>query len=251
MTASPQKIRLSTLTLTLTTLATLSALMPLSSLATPTSGILTGKQQIIIKAKSQGEIIAIKIAEGSSIRKDDVIAIIDDKQESIELQLAKSEYITAKNDFEKNKQLKKYLSLDELNKKENEFLKKKSAYDLKNLSLENTRITSPINGIIAKRYYNLGETVASGDKVYEVVNMDDLIIELDITPAQLKNLKQGDSIPFHAEDAPHKKFSAQISFIAPTIDSVSGSIRVILELKNFKEKNSYVLKPGSLVIFDL
>ena len=59
------------------------------------------------------------------MKKGDIIAKLDQK-EQVELKLAKAEFHAAKDDYQKSKKLKKFMSAEELTKKKNDFLKKKN-----------------------------------------------------------------------------------------------------------------------------
>ena len=223
-------------------------LLPSLIFAYTVSGILQGKEEVLIKAKSQGQITKIILKEGDRVKPGDILAIIDDQQEQIEVKLAKVEQDSAHKDYLKTSKLKKFVSQEEVLKKKNEYLKKKSIYELKKYNLENTQITSPIEGIVAHQFIKKWETVKSGEKVYEVILPDELIIELDIAAKISVNLKKDQSLSFTTEFDKKKKYQAQIYYISRMIDKSSGTIKVKLKIDNKKELN---LMPGALVSFEL
>ena len=96
-------------------------------------GLLQGKEEVLLKSKSQGELIEILIKEGQKVKKGDIIAKLDQKKEQVELKLAKAEFHAAKDDYQKSKKLKKFMSAEELTKKKNDFLKKNQIMSLKKL----------------------------------------------------------------------------------------------------------------------
>lgn len=234
------------------TLILLFFLMSLSSaFSAEAIGILRGENEILIKTKSQGEVIKIVIPEGSSVKAGQTIAILDNQKEKIEYKLAKAEYATAERDYFNSKKLTKYISKDELHKKKNEYLKKKSNMELKKYNLDSKNIVSPFDGTVARSYLRLGESVSSGAKAFDVVQMKKLEIELDVDAKNAIGLKAGDKLNFRTEL--HKKyFEAEVSYVGKTLEKASGTIRVRLSLQNkTNDKGQYELLPGTLVKVNL
>ncbi|MBI2522384.1 MAG: efflux RND transporter periplasmic adaptor subunit [Bdellovibrio sp.] len=212
------------------------------------SGILAGKEEVLIKTKIQGQIQQINFSEGQRVKEGDVLVVLDDEQQKLELELAKVEYETAKEDYIKTGQLKKYVSQEEILQKKNNYLRKKTVYELKNVSFENTRMTAPIGGVLSRIFIKKGESVGSGEKAFEIINPEDLVIELDIAADKIGKLKTQDQLNFSSEQEKGKSYKGTISYISPVIDKTSGTVRIKLELKNPTDaENKLQLKPGTLV----
>jgi membrane fusion protein, multidrug efflux system len=211
-------------------------------------GLLKGKEEVLIKSKSQGELVEILIKEGQTVKKGDVVARLDDKKETVELQLAQAEHDAAKTDFESSQKLKKFISKEELTKKKNTYLRKESAFKLKEIALKAKHFISPINGIVARRYIKKGESVSSGEKSFEIINMKELVINLDILAPKAQKLKLEDSVVFQTELHPGKTFKASIYHIGPVLDKASGTVNVKAELANMPlENGSYFFRPGTMI----
>ncbi|MBF0298198.1 MAG: efflux RND transporter periplasmic adaptor subunit [Oligoflexia bacterium] len=214
--------------------------------------VLQSSDEVIIKAKTQGQITKIFFKEGDHVKTGDLLALIDDEQERIELDAAKIDMDSAKIDFEKSSKLKKYISEDELYNKEVTYLKKKSAYDLKSYILKNTRITTPISGLISKQNIKEWTTINSGDNTFEIIKPENLIIELDIDINKVKKLKTGQILKFTTEYNKNKQYDAEIFFIGNVIDKASGTIKLKFKLNNkMINKNDWELRPGSLIQLEI
>lgn len=208
-------------------------------------GVLFGKKEITVKAKAQGEIIKMNFEEGHTIRENDVIAVADDRQKKIERDLASIEYDMSFKDYQKSVKLGKFISKDELFQKEGVMIKKKSTFQLKEVDLANTKVLSPISGVITKIYVDQGETVATGDKIIEVVQVDELILQANISTKDIRTLKLGSNIKFKVGDLGDQEFDAKLSFISPVIDSATETVRIKFAVKNiFDPQKNYILKPG-------
>lgn len=214
-------------------------------------GIIQGAKEIVIKAKSQGEITETFLSEGAPITAGQVIAIIDDQQELIERNLASAEFKSAQKDYLDTKKLQQYVADEEILKKKDNFVRKKSNLKLKQYSLSNTRIVSPISGLLAQSYFEKGETVSMGDNVYKVVQMEELKIYVYVPASDLVRFSSKKSVQFKTKSLGDQTFQATVEFISPIIDSASGTVKIRLRLENPKDDHgNFVLKPGTLAMVD-
>lgn len=209
-------------------------------------GILQGKEDITLTTRSQGEVSNIHHKDGSFIKAGTIIAQLENEKELIEKNLAENEHDTAKNDYEKSLDLKKYISEDELNKKKNLYLSKKSNLDLKNYNLKTRDIISPISGVIARSYIKKGEYVSSGTKAFDIVQPENLIIDLNVDAAVIKKIKEGDKLPFKSE-LHSKSYQAVVVYIGSILDKASGTVNVKLKLHNPLTANKYLFQTGEMV----
>lgn len=211
------------------------------------SAVILGENEIKIKAKSQGQVSSIAIEEGIRVKAGDVLAILDDRQEKIERDLASVEFQIAEKDFEKTKSLSKYVSEEEIIKKKNDFLRKKSVYDLKEYNFSNKRVTAPIDGVVTRKYFSPGDTVASGDRIFDIVQLENLVLEIYIDPKDAAKFSKGQTISFKTDLQKDKEFSATIVFISPVVDAASNTVRIRATIKNPPlPEGGFEIKPGTV-----
>jgi membrane fusion protein (multidrug efflux system) len=215
-------------------------------------GVLQGKKEIIIKTKSQGQLEEIYFTEGEVVKLGDVLGSLNNEKESIEKEMAFNDFKMAEKEFNKSEKLAKYISKDELQQKESDFLKKKNLHKVKEYNLNAKNIRSPINGIFTRRFIKEGENISSGVKAFEVIQFDHLIIDLHVQAKYLSKIQKGNKMTFSHELNPTKKYLGEVYFIGPVLDKASGTINVKLRLANIKNKNgNYKLKPGAMVKVDI
>lgn len=217
------------------------------TVASGPSALIYGKSEITIKTRSQGEIVTLGVAEGQKVKRGEMVAQLDDRQEKIDQAQAESEYVLAKDDWKKTEKLKKYVSADEINQKRSSYLKKKSVFDLKSLDIEKKKITSPIDGIVTRLYFEKGETVSVGDKFVEIVQMEDLYLVANVPSAEVSAYKVGTEFRFKVDGQP-ATFDAKVIFSSPIIDASSDTVRIKFEAKNVRlgdaPDGAFALKPG-------
>ncbi|MDX1695860.1 MAG: efflux RND transporter periplasmic adaptor subunit [Ketobacteraceae bacterium] len=109
--------------------------------------------------------------------------------------------------------------------------------------IERLTIYSPQKGIVVKQDVQEGQYVKTGDRIYRVASLERLWVELEAYESQLPWLRYGQAVNFTTDARPGEVFSGKISFISPTVNEVTRTVDIRVNLEN---PNS-TLKPGLFV----
>ncbi len=102
-----------------------------------------------------------------------------------------------------------------------------------------TNIFSPVNGFIFKKELNNGSSFMTGKKVFEIVNLDKVWIEVKIHQDQLKNLNKVDNFTL-TTSAYSRTFEAKKVQLYPKLDEKEEAFTLRLEVNN----KEHLLMPG-------
>ncbi|MES2828305.1 MAG: efflux RND transporter periplasmic adaptor subunit [Bacteroidota bacterium] len=95
--------------------------------------------------------------------------------------------------------------------------------------VSDANIKSPINGIINKRYIEVGAFVtAQGTQMFEIVDVSKLKLKVNVNESQVANLKIGDRIDIKSSVFPTDKFYGKVTFIAAKAD---GTLNFPIEIE--------------------
>ena len=101
--------------------------------------------------------------------------------------------------------------------------------------LKRHTIRSPIDGVVAERYLDPGESVE--DKpIVRIAQIDPLRAELVVAASQYGFIHPGDKALVRLDDARDSQHAASVIIVDPIIDAASGTFRVTLELPNPERK---------------
>jgi len=108
-----------------------------------------------------------------------------------------------------------------------------------------TTITAPFSGWVAAKYVSEGERVTTspmgaGAKVVSLVKVDPLRLILTVPQQYAALVSQGQQVTFTVETFPGKTFTAEVKYIAPSLESNSRSLSVEALVANPDK----VLRPG-------
>lgn len=102
------------------------------------------------------------------------------------------------------------------------------------LNLENTRLKSPISGIISASNLSVGENISPGMAAFSVINIDKIYFESGVSEQELNNIKVGNEVNIMIESLAMFELKGTIEKISPTFDEKSKTypFKVIIENKD-------------------
>ncbi|MBI5207725.1 MAG: efflux RND transporter periplasmic adaptor subunit, partial [Candidatus Firestonebacteria bacterium] len=107
-------------------------------------------------------------------------------------------------------------------------------------TLENTKITSPMTGVVVKKTINPGEMASPGVPVFFVSKLDPLKLKTEIPENEISRIKIGLDAELVLDAYPDKIFTGKISHINPVLNSNSRTCGIEIKITN----SSGLLKPG-------
>jgi len=130
---------------------------------------------------------------------------------------------------------------------------RKASYDKAVMDFENTKIISPVNGVVLKKNVSLGEGVSSflnPTVIYTIAqDLKKMKVELEVDETSIGDLKVGEKALLTFDTYPNKTFEGTIKEInnGPTIAKGTVSYKTYIYLKN----DNLLLKPGMTVHADI
>jgi multidrug efflux pump subunit AcrA (membrane-fusion protein) len=115
-----------------------------------------------------------------------------------------------------------------------------SQLNLARRSLSYANVFSPIDGYVSDRPADLGEYVATTEKVATVVRINPLRVRIDIPEQAIPAVTVGQSVSVTTSAWPDRNFSGRIARISPNVTPTSRTLTVEAEIEN----GSGALKPG-------
>ncbi len=229
------------------------------------SGVVKPIDRVEIKSKASGRIDFLPLDEGDIVHKDEIICRLDKTdvqaefdQRRADLDIAEAELKQVQNTFARRKKLfeKKLISVEELDQSElsvaqakGKLVRARVALDQAQVRLDETEVRSPLDGIMLKKFVEVGQIISSGisnvsggTAIAALANMSRVYIEAGIDEIDVGKVRIGQQAQVVAEAYPRRKFIGQIIRIAPeaTVEQNVTQFNVIVEVENEKR----LLKSG-------
>jgi len=107
-------------------------------------------------------------------------------------------------------------------------------------ALRDASVSAPFAGLVARRSVELGEYVEPGKPLFELVSMTPLDVLFSLPELDSQRVAVGQHVEITVAAPAEKTFDAVVTFIAPTVDPGSRTLRVKAEVDN----SEGVLRPG-------
>jgi membrane fusion protein (multidrug efflux system) len=78
------------------------------------------------------------------------------------------------------------------------------------LKLEHTTVTSPIDGVVAKKISHIGEVVAAGQPIAVIVDLNHIWVEANLEETQVEHVRLGQSVDITVDAYPDTTFRGKV-----------------------------------------
>lgn len=214
----------------------------------PLSGSLTPVVQATVKSKVAGELLSVNVREGQSVKKGEVLARIDtrnqqalvDSQRAV-VEKARADLAMAKLTLDNNQRLvdKHFIAQNVLDAS-------KSQYDasvagvkvvvaqarMAEISLADAVVRAPISGVVAKRMVQPGEKVSPDSPLLTLVDLSALELQASAPASEVPLVKIGQQAHFKVDGFGERRFEARVERINPVAEAGSRAITVYLAVPN-------------------
>jgi RND family efflux transporter MFP subunit len=214
-----------------------------------TTATLEAPQEANVVTRISGLIENIKVEEGDRVVKGQLLAVIDAKRQKYELARSQAEVEIIEQELNRLKKMsnQEFFSADSMAKLEYNLQAAIAKRDLAALQVQESLIRSPIEGVIATRFVKAGNMAKEFDKLFYVVNQDELYGIVHLPEQQLESLKIGQDAQIFANKQTLDTVHAKVLRISPVVDAKSGTFKVTLSVPNSDAK----LKAGMFTRVEL
>ena len=238
------------------------------------SGPIIVEDQVDVAAQRDGVVAKIMAEPGTPAKKGQLLAALDDRQISADLEAARAKTRSTEDDLKNWQAEAKVLDSDyaraeklweaQIIPKEQldhaRYKAESDQWDVKRVSellanakeveqsleleLEKTRITAPFDGVVARRYVRVGQNVAKNDRLFWVTAVAPLRIRVTLPERFLGRIRPGGIVGLTAAENPGAgNYHARVIEVSPVVDPSSDTIEVLAELTG----NTSGLRPGMRV----
>jgi HlyD family secretion protein len=218
------------------------------------NGVVQPINSVEIKSKASGQIMQLTFEEGQTVEKDQLLvlldqttAINDNEQAKADLEVSNANAEQAANTWKRTQDLysKQMVSDQERDQAKVDFvrtkaqvIKSKAALSSTEDRLRDTRVLSPISGIILSKSVELGQIISSGVSnvgggtlIASIADMKEVHVEAYVDEVDIGRVQVGQQVKIIADAYPEDTFMGQVVRIAPlgkTTQNVTTFTVVIL-----------------------
>ena len=220
------------------------------------SGYVVAQRKAAIASKGTGRLIYLGVVEGDKVKKDQVIARLENTdilaqldEAKANLTLTQADLRNAENTFKReselfNKGLSSQQVFDQAEANYNRLLASievaKARIKQYEVALENTLIRAPFDGTVLTKNAEVGEIVApfggsttSKTAVVTIADMNSLLVEADVSESNIERILLNQDCEITLDAYPEKSYAAFVFKIVPTADRSKATVLVKVGFKNY------------------
>ena len=202
-------------------------------------GKLLPSEQSKLAFEIPGKINIINVDIGDEVKKGQILAELDGREASAQLEQAKAKYDLAKQVLIRYKDLRSqgHISIQDLDNANSEELIAKSQYDFYKVKFEQTKLLAPFDGFIQNRFLDTGSVINSGVPIIEILDSTNVKAHISIPISYTNNLEIGNEYLFKIGN---KEVIGYLERLAPMTPGGSDNRLAIFNFNSFFD-------PGSIV----
>lgn len=225
------------------------------------SGPIVVENQVDVAAQREGLIAQIFVEPGTRVNKGQVLAKIDDRQILADLEAARAKTASIEADLNNWKAEAKVLEADferarkmwqaqlitqeqfehakykaeadqwDVKRVEQLLINARDSQESTELELQKAQITAPFDGIVARRYVRVGQTVSRNERLFWVTATGPLRVRFTLPSKFVNQVNIGQRLAVKVPDGdPTLEHQARVIEMSPVVDPASGTFEVLAEL---------------------
>ncbi|TDB64079.1 efflux RND transporter periplasmic adaptor subunit [Arundinibacter roseus] len=200
------------------------------------SGRVASSEEARLSFKIGGIVSQILVKEGQAVRKGQLLAVLDQTEISAQVKQAQFSAEKAERDRNRVEQMLRDTAAT-LEQMQNA----STGYDVANQSLQiarfnqaYSRITSPIDGTVTRKFMNEGELASSGAPVLLLASnrRSDWVVRVGVSDKDWARLAPGDQATIELDAYPDEIFKGKVTTMAQAADPLSSLYEVEIRLDN-------------------
>ena len=200
-------------------------------------GKLLPSEQSKLAFEIPGKINVINVDIGDAVKKGQILAELDGREASAQLNQAKAKYDLSKQVLARYKDLRSqgHISIQDLDNANSEELIAKSQYDFYKVKFEQTKLLAPFDGFIQNRFLDTGSVINGGVPIIEILDSTNVKAHISIPITYTDNLKIGNKYSFKIGN---KEVRGYLERLAPMTPGGSDNRLAIFNFNSFFDPGS-------------
>lgn len=220
--------------------------------ATTTSTV-KSETEVTLSAQRTGRVVKLPVKEGDLVKAGSLIARLDLTEESVQAENALAQSTATYEEAGKNlKRSEDLFNKGMISQQDFDAVRRgsevaKSQYQASvadaRVKRDYSVIRAPFDGVVAKKYTEVGELLLPGKQIVTIVNPDKIYVLSTIDEVDVGRLRPGQPVTITVDAFPGEKFTGAIKRISPIVSGGKLETRTADVWISFDEKHAKI-KPG-------
>lgn len=184
------------------------------------TGTITAANDVSVLSETQGRITRVYVNVGDRVSTNEVLVQLDDELKHANFVAAEVNYQKAKRDFERYEAVFRDGSVSDAQLEAARLAHKaaEAQYIVARRQYNDTKVKSPIAGIVTSRPFDVGTMIQNNSIVANVVDISHLKVKVNVAERDVFKLHAGDRVVVSTDVYPGVDFEGRISTISSKAD---------------------------------
>ena len=195
-------------------------------------------RSVTLRAETEGRIFEKKTAEGSRVRKGDIIATLAIRDREARLKEARASLMEREQTYHANQKLLKpgYAAARQVAEYKALLEAARARLAKIELEIENTKIRAPFDGILNEFKLEIGDYADINMEIATVVDLSRLLVEVQITQRDISKVRAGAQAIVHLTAG--QKVKGYVRYISTVASPDTRTFRAEIEIANLEDRMS-------------
>ena len=197
-------------------------------------GTVAAVQGVTVSADLPGTVARVAFESGRGVRKGDVLAELDTRQERAQLAAIEAQQELARLNYNRLKGLlaDRVISQAEFDRAAADQKETDARLGEVHATIERKTIRAPFDGVLGIRLVNLGQYLAAGEAVVPLQSLHPIYVNFGVPQQDIGQIRVGPRIQVTARDVAGVEFSGRVTAIDSIVDQATRNIQVQATLPN-------------------
>ena len=208
------------------------------------SGDVEGSRTASIGFVVPGVVSRVDVREGDQVRQGQVLATLDKTEYDINVELASAQRERAEDEYKRAKAMfdSKGIPENDFNKAGTGVRLARAQEAMARKKLQDTRLTAPMSGRLARRGIEPGEQAGPGMPVFTIAQVDPVQIRVGVPETEVSRIRIGDRTTVTIPALRGATFTGRVRLVGVAADAASRTYTAKIDVPNANR----LLKPGMI-----
>ena len=197
-------------------------------------GSIAPVEGVTLSSELEGAIVSILAANGSSVKKGDLLIELDTSVERAQLAASEARSELARLQVNRARSLRENdtISQSDLDTAVAQYAQTRADLAALQANIDKKSIRAPFDGRVGIRMVNLGQFVSRGTPLIPLQKLDSVFVDFFVPQRQLPQLDQGLEVKVTVDAFPGQVFAGEVSAINPEVDAMTRNVAVQATMPN-------------------
>ena len=209
------------------------------------SATVEAEETVDVYSRATGLVNRVMAEEGDRVRAGQILVQLVDDELKLREEEAEVDHQKVSSQYKRTEEMfsRKMLAREDFERLQFEMAQTRIRWERARLALDHASVRSPVDGVVSERMVKLGDRLGQNNKLFSLVDLDNLIAHVHVPGREMQNLQKGQPAVVTSDFLPDSTFDARILRVSPVVDPGSGTFKVTLGVDNGKGQ----LRPGMFV----